>query len=274
MKTQFIVINHLSFLILFLIGLVTLACGIMQVTAPLPPTPPLASSKTPLSHAGVDTLTQTPKVVASPAAQLECAVSFEKREMRKPYNSQKSGEPRFTLSADEFSSYLELMGIDTLCIPAVFGTPFLNVDWDSAAATAAQGRMVSIGFEGLYPGFGWSDGYLLYSTYDFETGSEYDTFAKFSDFQAVQDGSMPHMLEVDGVKGFSRIHKGLSYNAVPLFKTIIFPFETYYIALVYWVGDYEDDLDGISARLQAGEYPTQFASAVRFDQMATTIQFK
>jgi hypothetical protein len=56
------------------------------------------------------------------------------------------------------------MGIQSLCIPVELGATFLSVGWDSAQNSATTGRMFSLSFENLYPGAGWSDGFLLYST--------------------------------------------------------------------------------------------------------------
>jgi hypothetical protein len=214
----------------------------------------------------------TPAPTATPG--LNCTAAFEKRELKAPYQHQEGNQPRYTLSAEELSSYLQVMGVSALCIPQEFGAPFLNVDWDSAVVPSARGRMISLGFENLYPGAGWSEIYLLYSTYDFSFGSEYDRFASLKDLQAVQDGSMANLFEVDGVKGFLRYKAGISYGSVPLYKTYVFPFENYYVALVEVLGYAGDDWEAALARLQAGEVPAdKQASEALFDRILETLKF-
>jgi len=103
----------------------------------------------------------------------DCQTIFERRELKQPYQTSQ-GKMRYTLSDQELNAYLAVMGIDSVCIPESLGAPFINVDWDEAQNPATRGRMLSLGFENLYQGAGWSDGFLLYATYKFSTGSEYD----------------------------------------------------------------------------------------------------
>jgi hypothetical protein len=182
------------------------------------------------------------------------------------------------LAEDELNAYLAVMGIESLCIPLELGAPFLNVDWDSEKTPSTTGRMLSIGFEDLYPGAGWSDGYLLYATYNFATGSEYDTFATREDWEAVQNNLVPELIEVDGVKGFVRVKPAtFCFQNCFVFKTFIFPFDTHYVAVVYNVGAYDADadLDRIIQRLEAGEIPTDRQAQVEaMDRLVTSIQFQ
>lgn len=112
------------------------------------------------------TATVSPTKETAPATppSFDCQTAFERRELEEPYQRQTSNQPRYTLSTDELNNYLTLMGIQPLCIPLELGAPFLSVDWDSAQSSATTGRMVSLSFENLYPGAGWSDCFLLYST--------------------------------------------------------------------------------------------------------------
>ncbi|MDF1513967.1 MAG: hypothetical protein P1S60_09170, partial [Anaerolineae bacterium] len=93
---------------------------------------------------------------------------------------------RTTLSQDGLARILDDMGLTSLCIPPAWGAPFLNVDWRAETVPGTQGVMLSLGFEAFYHGAGWSDIYVLYSSYDFATGSEYDRFASQEDWDALQ----------------------------------------------------------------------------------------
>jgi hypothetical protein len=281
MKRHLPVINKKCrnfWLILFMVVIITLACGRWSFSAPkaIRTIQQKLTSETPEDYEGItEIFTEAPQPGLVKTTEVDCALSFERRELHEPYNHQKNGEARFTLSEEELSAYLGMMGIESFCIPSVLGAPFINVDWGSETSPAVQGRMISIGFEDLYQGSGWSDGYLLYSTYDFKTGSEYDTFAKPRDYLAVLEGSIPETFEVDGVKGFTRIQQGLSYGAVPYYKAYIFPFEVYYVALIYGLGTYEDDFDAVLTRLQAGEFLPETKEGVElFRYMSRSFQFK
>jgi hypothetical protein len=205
-----------------------------------------------------------------------CATVFESRELREPYQRPED-RARYTLSTDELKAYLTVMEIAELCIPPEFGAPFLNVDWDSAQGTAVSGRMISLGFEDLYPGAGWSRAFLLYATYDFATGSEYDIFAKPEDRDAVRNGTLPNVIEANGVKGFVRFKPSdYSFGARTLFKTFVYPFETGYVAVVYALGDYDaaSDRDALIQDFEKGAYPPELQGMVALvDALATSLKF-
>jgi hypothetical protein len=100
---------------------------------------------------------------------------------------------------------------------------------------------------------------LLYATYDFAAGSEYDTFAALEDRDALRGGTMPGALEVNGVPGFVRFQPSLCYGACWMYRTVVFPFETSYVAVVYKVGAYnvEADWSALEQALQDGAYPPE-----------------
>lgn len=207
---------------------------------------------------------------------VRCAEAFDHRELRQPYQP-RDGQPRYTLSAEELDAYLAVMGLESLCIPEELGAPFLNVDWDSAASSTVTGRMISLGFEDTYTGAGWSDGYLLYATYDFAAGSEYDTFAALEDRDALRGGTMPGALEVNGVPGFVRFQPSLCYGACWMYRTVVFPFETSYVAVVYKVGAYnvEADWSALEQALQDGAYPPERRRTVAtMDWLAQSLRFR
>jgi hypothetical protein len=150
------------------------------------------------------------------------------------------------------------MGIDSFCVPYAFGRPTLNVDWnDLTNPPIAIGRMISIGFDGLEQGaYGWGRGFILYSTYDFEVGSEYEIFATVEDLQSTSERRMPNMVAVDGVDGFIRYTPGLSMGTQPVYLTYVFPFETYYVAAVLSLGMYDPSVvSEIVLELAAGQQP-------------------
>jgi len=156
------------------------------------------------------------------------------------------------------------------------GAPFVNADWNGQQTAATTGRMLSIGFEGLYHGAGWSDGYLLYATYDFATGSEYDIFATKEDRDAVLRGTIPDMIEVNGIKGFVRFAPGLGMGLQNVYKEYVFPFDTYYVAVVYALGAYDpENVDVVIQRAKAGECPvTHVLGLQAMDFLAQSIQFQ
>jgi hypothetical protein len=194
--------------------------------------------------------------------------------MEEPYQRY-DGEPRYTLSDDELLLYLELMGIESLCVPTKFGAPFINVDWGEHDSPAT-GRMVSIGFEELYGGGGWSSGYLLYSTYDFSIGSEYEVFASPEDYEHVQDGSIPALLNVDGIPGFERFHPGIPMGMQMVMKTYIFPFEDHYVAAVINLGAYDPaNVEDALLEMEAGRHPDLTQEEILLmDSLVSSIRFR
>ena len=196
---------------------------------------------------------------------------------RRLVNEQRPGGERYTLSSEEFDAYLNLMGIESLCIPEQFEEPFLNVDWnDFGDPQIAIGRMVSIGFDGIYPGLtAWSSGYIIHSTYDFEVGSEFVVFASEEDRDRVRDQSMPNPITVGGADGFIRFQKGLNYGTQLIHKVHIFPFESHYIAFVVIIGHFDpDNVDDAIRQMEIGAHPDLLHNNVRLmDYLVSSLQF-
>lgn len=216
-----------------------------------------------------------PSVTSSADDIPQCQEAFERRELRDPY--QRAGDQkRYTLSQEEFSEYLILMGIESLCLPTDFGAPFINVDWNSQDIPAATGRMVSIGFEELYGGGGWSSGFLIYATYDFSVGSEYEVFATKEDFESIGIRSMPNMITIDGVEGFIRFHPGIPMGLQSISKTSIFPFENHYVAAVQMLGAYDPAvIEEVLVDMEAGRHPDVMQENVfMMDHLVSSIQFR
>jgi len=236
-------------------------------------TPSLATQK---AEPATATIAPTEVVATATPPSFDCQTAFVQRELEEPYQRHTANQSRYTLSTDELNDYLSLMGIQSLCIPVELGAPFLSVDWDSAQNSAPTGRMVSLSFENLYPGAGWSDGFLLYSTYNFATGSEYDKFARLEDRDAVRDDTAANMIEVNGVKGFIRFWPGLSYGNIPIYKTYVFPFENTYVAVVYNLGAFDPaEVDRSIQEFQAGKYPAdQLAPLEMMDFLANSLRFE
>ena len=178
------------------------------------------------------------------------------------------------LSSEQLAHYLNVMGIDSLCIPHSFGAASLNVDWN---APIAIGRMVSIGFDGLGGGAsGWGRGFLLYSTYDFEVGSEYDVFATEDDLRATRTESMARMISVDGIDGFIRYFPGLSMGTQAVHLTYIFPFDTYYLAAVLTLGQYDPaQVNDVILEMEQGRHPDLVnPDLLRFNKLVSSMQFE
>lgn len=185
---------------------------------------------------------------------------------------------RGPLSSQQLADYLNIMGIDSICIPRSFGAPSINVDWNNLDnPPVAIGRMISIGFEGLDEGaYGWGRGFLVYSTYDFEIGSEYDVFATQEDLQATQSHSMPRTISVDGLDGFIRYFPGLPMDTQAVYITYVFPFDTYYIAAVLALGLYDPaKVSHVILQMEEGRHPDLTSPDVPlFNQLVSSIRFE
>jgi hypothetical protein len=259
--------KYLHFYLVF--SLLLIGCGVQE------PTDSDDRTETEQRVTSPPSTTEPQATESSPRSQ-PCQDSFQARELREPYQRHKQNEARYTLSEESYQAYLDLIGIETVCLPPQFGAPFLNVDWNPEAIPTARGRMVSLGFEDLYGGAGWSRGYLLYATYDFAVGSEYDTFARPEDYENVQNGSIPNLIEAGGAKGFMRFHPGLAMGLQTIMKTHIFPFEKYYVAVVINLGAYEPtEVDGILAEMEKGDHPDLFdLDVVRMDELVASLVFR
>jgi hypothetical protein len=205
-----------------------------------------------------------------------CLLDFQQRELHSSLQSEQQ-TIRQTVGADEMGDYLSLMGIEKLCIPTELGAPFINVDWQPGTSPALTGHMISVGFENLYSGAGWSDGHILYANYDFKAGTEYDTFATLKDRDMLSQGTMENPVEVNGKNGFVRTMPGsMCMGACPVYKVAVFPFEEYYLSVVYKVGviQPEDDWDTTLHALQAGDYAAEQQSwAAIMDQLTSSLHF-
>ena len=140
----------------------------------------------------------------------------------------------------------------------------------------ATGRMISVGFENLYGGGGWSQGYLVYATYDFSIGSEYEIFASPSDFEQIENGSISNSLNADGVRGFIRYHRGIPMGKQMVLKTYVFPFEHTYLAAVINLGAYDPaEVENIISELEAGRNPDPNNENIALmDLLVSSIRFR
>lgn len=233
------------------------------------------TSPTVLSIFETEETVSVPTLTPIPAEEVkQCSENFEYRELKEPYQRH-NGQARFTLSEGELNDLLALMKIESVCIPPEFGAPMVNADWNSAEGSASAGRMLSLGFEGLYQGGGWSSGYIVYSTYDFSAGTEYDIFATPEDLEALRDNSIPDTIIVDDVPGFVRYHKSLPMGMQSLLLTHIFPFNNDYIAIINNVGHYEpEQIDTAIQEIKNGSLPDEFQDTVLLmEGLVSSIQF-
>ena len=148
-------------------------------------------------------------LVTTPVPTPVCQSAFEHRELREPYKHGMNNAPRFTLDAAELEGYYRLMNIASLCIPPEAGAPFINVDWNKEDGTASKGRMISLGFESAYAGSGWSDIYVVRSTYDFSAGTEYDRFMTRKEWDAYRNNTLEGIQRLPDGRGFIRYKAGL-----------------------------------------------------------------
>ena len=233
---------------------------------PATPTPVLVSAtqSSPIATPNVGLLTLFPSS--------ECMTTFTPREL-----GTSDGGPVYALSAEEWNSYLAFMGIESLCIPYGLGAPFIAADWDSSQNPNVTGRLLTMGFdqprgEIWSP---WTDASIVYSTYGAMVPAMVERFATAEDRDAVRAGTMPDMITIDGVQGFVRIHPGMAMGAQNLYKTYVFPFDTYYVAVVYDLGAYwSEDVEAAVQALRVGEYsPEQLLGVQTMDALVASIQF-
>ncbi|MGD8751653.1 MAG: hypothetical protein PVG14_09545, partial [Anaerolineales bacterium] len=123
---------------------------------------------------------------------------------------------------------------------------------------------------------GWSQGYLVYATYDFSFGSEYEVFASPKDFDQVKNKSIPNLINADGVSGFVRFHAGIPMGKQMIMKTYIFPFEHHYLAAVINLAAYDPaDVPNILLEMEAGRHPDLMNENVALmDQLVSSIRFR
>ena len=247
--------------LLTLLSILLAGCTLQMANTPAP---------TPGRLPQVVIITSSPTPVLT---SVSCQQDFPSRELKKPYNGD---APRLVLSKTELEAYLDLMGIQSLCIPTQLGAPFVNADWDSAKIPA-KGRMVSLGFEDTYPGSGWSEISLLYSTYDFTTGTEVDRFARLSDRESLLKHSQTGEVQINGTPAYTRYFKSMwGYENQPqrVYKIYVIPFENFYVAVVLNAGAY-DDAEAAIAKFETGDYSTELADKIKFlDSLAYSLHFK
>jgi hypothetical protein len=202
----------------------------------------------------------------------DCFTTFQRQKL---VNSGEGEHAHYTLSQADLEHYLRLMGIKSICIPGDWGAPFINADWNAEADTAQSGRMVSLGFESLYPGAGWSDAAIIYATYDFAAGIEYDVFASEADWDKLHQGTMPGILSVDGIPGFSRPYASIPMGLQWVWQTVVFPFEDSYLAVALRLGAFDPaSLADTIADFNEGKFPDDMQEDLKImDQMIRTIQF-
>jgi hypothetical protein len=249
-----------------------IGCGLIRPIAMMAPDKEIQND---LDDKKINTIIETATAVPKTSSEPEkCQESFPIQELREPYQRY-DDQPRYTLSKDEFQELLGLMHIDTICVPPQFGAPFINVDWNEDDLPAT-GRMVSIGFEELFKGGGWSTGYLLYSTYDFSVGSMYEIFSTSADYIQVQNETIPNPITIDGVNGFIRFHSGIPMGMQMIMKTYVFPFETEYVAIVIDIGAYDpDQVEDIVLAMEAGNHPDLVNENITLmDDLVNSIRFK
>jgi hypothetical protein len=114
----------------------------------------------------------------------------------------------------------------------------------------------------------WREAQLVYSTYDFQAGMEYDTYATRKDWDAML---------VSSQMGFERVYVSPNcFGRCTVFKTFVFPFPDHYVALVLNLGSYEpgDALDKQVAKFLGGEYSPELKPlSTRLDGMAGSLRF-
>ncbi len=218
--------------------------------------------------------TQTPSLEIPTSTQVPvCQTAFEHRELRDPYTRGIDDAPRYTLDTVELDTYLEWMGVHSLCIPVEAGAPFINTDWNAGVQPSVRGRLVSLGFEGTYDGSGWSRIYLVHSTYDFTAGTEYDRFMTADEWTAFKNDMLEGVELLPDGRGFVRYKSGLYFGNYPIYKTYVFPAEDGYTAMVINLGTYSGEFDAEVARIKQGELPEDVIPWLPvFEQMASSFE--
>ena len=255
---------HRSTLTLLILGLLLAACGTLEIR--FDQSAELGSASGNLASAPDDEVNEekpgdagtaldnhdggnASPVLEAPfeTENLECAADFDGHPIPDLYRVE--GDPiRHAYSEQEFYEALAQMGIQDICLPGELGAPFEIVDWNENEMPATQGRMLVIGFDGMLNGGRWSDGFLVYSTYDFLVGTEYEIFATDEDRTALNSGSIGDPIVVGGAVGFKRVlPSAYSFGTRSIYLSYVFPFEDSYVAVVYLIGDAEiSDIENTS----------------------------
>ena len=193
---------------------------------------------------------------------LACNTSYTRHELTAPYRQDAyNPQPLYTFAPDEFSGILAQLGISSVCVPQGADAPYALFDWKAEDGTAQQGRMTMLSFDA------WRAAQIVYATYDFAKGTEYEIFAAAADYAAIKNTS---------ADGFERVFVGLCYGTCTVYKTFIHPFADHYVAATLNLGAYEygSVLDAQVSRFNAGEYPAELQDDLaRFDNLVRGLKF-
>ena len=213
------------------------------------------ASRTPIPHVSLSSQ-------RFPCAQLKS----------KPHVTQ--GMP--VLSNDQWLAYQHIYGIESVCLPRGLGEIRRESDLYSTENIDGLGKMVLLRFDDSMPEDNAGGPYLLYSTYDFSIGAEFDRTATIDDRDALRSGEMPDSLVINGTAAFVRFQQGGCFGFCVL-KCIVFPFDDYYVAVVSNLGEFDFDATDwrtVRETLRAGEYPAAFRSQVaQTDWLAQSLDF-
>jgi len=183
-----------------------------------------------------------------------CYSSYSKKplssEVRKPNNF-----PRYTIPSYSLETYLYQMSINDICIPYELGYPYINVDWNELVHTSEKGRLISIGFDNLYNDNSWSKIFLLYSTYDFVGGLDYDPIMTEVDWEKYRKNNLENTEELQNGKGFVLYKQGFGSENYPIYKADVYPLEDGYISLVINLGIFSGKFSDELEKIQKWELP-------------------
>ncbi|MDD2515834.1 MAG: hypothetical protein PHF46_01795 [Candidatus Gracilibacteria bacterium] len=169
----------------------------------------------------------------------------------------------YAVTKEQYEDFQLNSNIWQLYVPAGLGDLFQIIDWDVQKDTADVGRKMAFGFTKL--GSGGSKGFIEYSTYDFEAGTMYNTYATKKDYDDVISGKKANIIDIDGKKGYMYFKKsqfggcdGGPMGGCSMEKVVVFPYETYYVAVVIEVFSTDEDVssENIMKNLQKNIYPT------------------
>jgi hypothetical protein len=194
---------------------------------------------------------------------LVCNINYTHHELTAPYRQDKyNPQPVYTLAPEEFQTLVAELGIASVCVPEGVDAPYAVFDWKVDDGSAQQGRMTTLSFDA------WREAQIVYATYDFIKGTEYDQFATAKDYEAIKNTS---------AGGFERILVGLCYGKCTVYKTFIFPYPDHYAAVTLNLGayDYGTSVDSQVQKFNAGEYPAELQDDLtRFDILVRGMKFK
>ena len=219
-----------------------------------------AASQTPAVQ---ETVSVPPAPTPLEPDPLVCNNDYTRHELTSPYRRDKyNPQPVYTFAPEEFSAILAGLGISAVCVPEGADAPYALFDWKVDDGSALQGRMATLSFDA------WSEAQIVYTTYDFAKGTEYDKFATADDYYAIKNTN---------TGGFERILVGLCYGKCTVYKTFIHPFADHYVAVTLDLGayDYGTTVDSQVSKFNAGEYPTHLQDDLaRFEVLVRGLEFK